>query len=97
MKKSEMDCETTYLLCPDKSCRLFFDKTQAIPCERMCPRQEQLRKIILCGGCQETIILPGAHSTISRVDHNCPTGCRAGNFQRMSGKYRLMYEMPTSS
>ena len=94
MKISEMDDDTTYLLCPDKKCKLFWDETQRMPCEDNCPRQDKLIKMIICRGCHGLIELPGNHHMICRVDHNCPDGRRVSNFHRMSGKYNLLYKKP---
>ncbi len=94
MKKSDMNNQTTYLLCPNKLCTLFFDNTHMVICEENCPHQEELRKLILCQACKEIIILSGAHNSLYRVDHNCANGKKACNFQRMSGFYRLIHKFP---
>jgi hypothetical protein len=91
--KSEMKKDTTYLLCPDSSCKLYSDLTKDY-CEYECPLKSELVKIILCNNCREPIELPGDHNQICRVDHNCPDGRHASNFQRMSGKSRIIYEQP---
>ncbi|MDO8669594.1 MAG: hypothetical protein Q7K65_04850 [Candidatus Buchananbacteria bacterium] len=89
-----MKIDVTYLLCPDKTCRLFFKEGVTLPCERHCPHQTKLKKIILCASCQEIIELPGDHSAIQRVDHHCPGGHIAGNLQRLSGKYHRIFQKP---
>jgi hypothetical protein len=94
IKKSEMDNKTTYILCPQSGCELFFAERR-IPCEHDCPFESSLIKIIKCLGCGNTIELPGDHRSIYRVDHDEPGGCNSGMFQRMSGRYRLIYERPT--
>ena len=97
MKISEMDDDTTYILCPDKTCKLYWDTSQCIPRENNCPHQDRQIKLIICTGCQGLIELPGDHSGLCRVDHDCPDGFRASNFQRMSGKYFLLYEKLVNS
>jgi len=95
MGKIELRNDTTYLLCPDKNCKLFWDTSRRIPCESDCPMQNRLIKIIICKKCCEVIELPGNHSGLCRVDHNCPDGGGCMNInQRMSGKYELIYKKP---
>lgn len=89
-----MNTETTYLLCPNPSCELFLDTTRYCPCEYDCPYESELIKMIICRNCGEIIGLPGGHPSICSVDHNCPDGKTAINFQRMSGKYYLIHERP---
>ena len=93
IKKSEMNTETTYLLCPDRSCKLFFDLAKEW-CEQECPKRDDLVKINQCHNCQEPIELPGDHNYLCCVTHDCISGQHPLMFQRMSGKYRLIYEKP---
>jgi hypothetical protein len=93
IKKAQMDDETTYFLCPDPKCDLFSDPVKFY-CESECPRIDELIKIIQCTNCKEPIELPGNHRSFQRVDHNCADGGRPSMFQRMSGKYRRIYERP---
>ena len=76
MKISKMDKDATYLLCPDKNCKLFWDKSQSCPCEQSCPHKDKLIKLIICWGCRELIELPGDHNKLCRVDHNCSNSNR---------------------
>ncbi len=94
-KKSELENDVTYLLCPDRTCRLFYDTTRTIPCERNCPKQKELTKIIKCQACGELIELPGDHGLALRIDHKCDPQREgvAPNF-RMSGNYHLIYKRP---
>lgn len=85
--------EVTYLLCPDRECKLYYDTSSVLACESNCPKQDELVKIIVCHGCNEAIELAGDHHKYQRVDHACPTGSVAANF-RMSGRYFLLYELP---
>jgi len=94
LKKSDLKTDTTYLLCPDKSCELFLDPTRRCPCEEECPHQDELIKIIACINCNEPVELPGDHFAFARVDHLCPNGDTACNFQRMRGKYHRLFERP---
>jgi hypothetical protein len=89
----DMEHDTTYLLCPDKACTLFTKPNCPIPCERECPHQDKLIKIIKCG-CGELVELPGDHSSLRRVDHPHKDGSIGWSFQRISGKYERIFEMP---
>ena len=95
MKISEMDEDIVYFLCPDKKCKLFWDTSHHIvPCQHDCPNQDKLIKLIICHGCQGLIELSGNHHRFYRVDHICPNGNHASNFQRMSSEYHLLYKKP---
>lgn len=83
----------TYIICPDRSCRLFYDTMQSCPCDGRCPKQKEERLVIVCSGCNETIVLPGGSHVFVRTDHLCANGHRTPNF-RMSGVYELLYEIP---
>lgn len=85
-----VDTHVTYLLCPDRVCNKFWQKGCTIPCESDCPKQTELRKMIICGQCGKIIVLPGDHHSSQRVD--CL--CGASSFARMSGSYHWIYEMP---
>jgi hypothetical protein len=95
MRKIEMQSDLTYIVCPEKTCRLFWDTTRSCPCDGNCPYERQQKLIIICHNCREMIVLPGGTSRMLRIDHACKgkSGV-AGNF-RMSGRYRLIYEAPT--
>ena len=91
IKVSEMDTKTTYILCPDPKCKLFWSP-ERLACEwGDCPHPDEMKKVIKCIGCGNPIFLSSDHSMIARVDHHCPNGNVAGMFQRMSGKYRITY------
>lgn len=94
LKKSEMEKDYNYLFCPDPSCNFYWIVHHTNVCESYCPRVDDLVKIIQCHNCGEPIELPGNHFRIRRVDHECPDGRHASNFQRMSGNYRILYERP---
>ncbi len=79
MQKNEIN----YILCPDTSCKLFWDTSRHIPCERECPHNDKMNIMIKCGVCGKDILLKHGHGRWFRVDCDCG-GC---NFQRMSGKY----------
>jgi hypothetical protein len=93
IKKSDMNTNTTYLLCPDRSCKLFFDPNKEW-CDFECPKKDDLVKIVQCINCLEPIELPGDHYYIEAVTHECPDGRHPLMFQRMSGRYQLIYERP---
>jgi len=94
--KEDMETDTTYLLCPDQSCTLYWEKLdQWCPCESECPLQDQLIKMIRCH-CGEVVELRGDHFMCCSVGHPSPDGLggRCCSFARMTGKYHLLYERP---
>lgn len=95
MKRAKMEDDVTYLLCPDKTCKLFWDiNSRHVPCESRCPHQDKLIKMIICRRCHEIIELSGDHFSWCRIDHKCPDGGGCMNFEGMSGKYQLLYKKP---
>jgi len=93
IRRSDMDTDTTYLLCPDSGCKGF--SASRFPCEDHCPKVKDLVKIIRCIGCGGVIELSGSHNGWARVDHHCPSDRVCMNLsQRMSGKYRRLYQRP---
>lgn len=88
-KTNDTDSETTYILCPSPDCELYFMHGK-FPCEHDCPWESKQKKIIRCWSCGKLIELDGNHCSWCRVDCECG----AQNMQRMSGKYRLLFEMP---
>ncbi|MDD3101715.1 MAG: hypothetical protein PHE59_01040 [Patescibacteria group bacterium] len=93
MKISEMESGVTYIICPDKKCKLFWDTTRPCPCDGKCPHGKKVKLVIICLNCHGMIVLPGNHCSWCRIDHACPNGMNAMNF-RMSGKYQLLHKMP---
>lgn len=93
MKRTEMRVGITYVICPNKKCKLFWDTSRYCPCDGNCPWKDRLKFIIICHNCGQMIILSGDHHLWQRIDHLCPDGRKAGNF-RMSGKYHLLYKIP---
>jgi len=90
LKKSELEAEVNYILCPDKKCGLFWDERINWACESYCPKKSLEKKIISCTLCKEMIVLPGDHNWMQNV--SCK--CGALHFTRMSGKYKLIYDIP---
>lgn len=93
MKKGEMEVNVTYIICPEKSCKLFWNPEGSCPCDGNCNFENQLKFAIICHSCREIVVLPGNHHMFQRIDHKCPDGRLAANF-RMSGKYHLLYKLP---
>ena len=89
LKVSELKEDRTYILCPDRSCDLFWTKPGKTPCEADCPKQEQVVKIIPCFVCKEMIELPGDHHYWSGIDHKCKS-----YRLRTSTNYEILYEKP---
>jgi len=93
---SELKTDITYLLCPDESCKIFFESSNKLSCEYECPKQNDLIKIIVCRFCKDTIELPGRHTPFYRIDgknHKCKDGT-APSFIRQSIKYEIIYQRP---
>jgi len=96
LKKSELELDANYYLCPDKTCGLFYDeKFSTPPCEHYCPQKDKLEKMIVCPSCKEPMYLPGNHSSWERVQHaGCPSGHETLVWTRMSTKCQLIYQKP---
>ena len=78
----------TYILCPNRKCKLFYSPSCYIPCEQGCPNKEKLKKIIKCSVCCSIIKLDWNQSTLQRVDCNCGV-CHF----RTSGKYHRIFKI----
>ena|SRR3989338_4953465 len=94
MRKDEMEVGVTYIICPEKKCKLFFDTTRLCPCDGSCPFQAKQKLAIVCHSCGGIIVLDGGHSMIVRIDHRCFDGDGLAFNFRMSGLYRLLYSIP---
>ena len=94
LKKSELEKDVNYILCPNKSCGLFWDERFTKACESHCPKKEKMEKMIACNNCNEPIYLPQDHMTSCTVNHKCGDGYNPLMFTRMSGKYHLLYQKP---
>lgn len=96
LKKSELELDVNYILCPDRKCGLFYDeKFPSVACESYCPNKDKMQKMIVCPNCREPIYLPGNHSPAQRVQHeDCPSGVSPLIWTRMSNKYRILYGKP---
>lgn len=93
MKKSEMKPKITYIICPERTYKLFWDMTRACPCDGHCPFEEKQKLLVLCSNCNEMIILDGDYHLWMSIRHGPPTGCFATIF-RIGNTYRLLYEVP---
>lgn len=58
MHTPKLEKNVTYIICPEKSCTLFWEATGPCPCDGSCPYQEKQKLLIICGGCNEIILLP---------------------------------------
>jgi hypothetical protein len=71
-KKSDLEPGRTYFVCPDPQCRLFYEIYKGgTACEKDCPKQGQLVKIIVCDDCGEMVELPGNHEYGQGTGHSC--------------------------
>ena len=82
-----LESDINYYICPNHDCEGFFSEKDL--CDRDCPWESHQRIVIKCWSCGKTIVLPGDHCSWCRVDCECG----AANFQRMSGKSRLVFWM----
>ncbi len=94
MKASELKDDVTYIICPEKSCRLFEVRGPERSCDGKCPFQEKQKLVVGCD-CGGMVVLPGGHKSWYRVDHPHPEGGVGSTFARMSGKYFLLYKLPS--
>lgn len=85
----KMELGVTYIICPDKTCKLFWDPNGLVACDGNCPRESDQRLVIVCHHCWQRITMPEGHRIFQRIDCR---NCGAMNF-RMSGKYRLRYKL----
>jgi len=93
LKKSELEVGATYIICPDRKCKNFFNTSSPLICDGKCPKKKKLKFIIVCHNCKGLVELPGHHHIWQRIDHLCPNGMCCANF-RMSGKYHILYKKP---
>jgi len=91
-KKSQMSEDITYVLCPDRTCGLFWEK-DFFACEGHCPRKSEEKLVVICKDCNNLLVLPANHSAMQRLDHKCQgIGCR---FRlRSSSHNQLIYKLP---
>jgi hypothetical protein len=106
MKISELKTGITYILCPDCTCRKYFDMTRLCPCDHSypegCPRNKEKKFLVVCLGCHKPLILDGNHKLPTRITHAKSKGGCGADFWRsidpddvQSVKYQILYEMPT--
>lgn len=89
MKKTRMEVDVNYYLCPDKKCKLWFE-SKGNPCEYRCPYEDKLIKAIKCPDCGEIIKLPGNH--FSWCHFNC-NHCDHFIKGRFSNKSHRIFEI----
>lgn len=96
MKISELADDRTYIICPDRTCKLFWEPDVLCSCEGKCPKQEE-QKLVVKFDCGHIVVLPGGDSWARRIDHFCPDNqwpATASSYVRMSLRYTLLYDMP---
>lgn len=93
LKYSDLKEDITYLLCPDKTCDLFWKENCACPCEYDCPSVEDMKKILYVRDMENLLVLDGDFSSLQTVDYKTKDGCTRVHF-RNSDKHRIMYKMP---
>jgi hypothetical protein len=76
----------TYIICPDRSCRLFWDTSRYCPCEADCPKVGEMKKAVICFHCSQITVVDGDSP---RFRIQCQ--CGASTFCRASGRYQLVY------
>jgi hypothetical protein len=88
-KKSDLQRDVTYLLCPDSSCNVFDDDVN-ISCEEMCI---DVAKLVRCISCDEFIELPRGGSMGLRLDLECSAGHSMSRFDKDECYVRI-YKKP---
>jgi len=64
----ELKPEINYIYCPDKECELWFDTSRRTPCERQCPKENEMKKMVVCWKCETKNELPGRHISWCRIE-----------------------------
>jgi len=83
-----------YILCPDKTCKLFDSDVSPLPCKKnryadvQCPHLDKTKFLIFCHYCGEPIILNSDYSCWCRIDHICRCSILG---RHVAGTYRLVY------
>ena len=90
IKKNEMKEDITYILCPDKTCNIFFDENKL--CEYDCPLKEKAKKLFYCKKCKKIEEKP-LTETIHRLDHLCMNNTLASIFPNKK-HYIIIHEFP---
>lgn len=81
-----MDEQTTYILCPDETCKIFFSKKKF--CQHDCPYPEEAKQLEYCKECDSTYEHAINYGRFRRKEHEC-IGGNAIKFQ--NGKYELIH------
>ena len=94
IKKSEMDKDTGYILCPDKNCSVFaVEKNPLYHCQYECPKKNEQVKIFLCKECGEPIEVPIDYESFRRfTGHTCADGKTIMSFVPFNSQ--KIYERP---
>jgi hypothetical protein len=93
IKKSEMIEGSTYILCPDSNCEIFF--TPKKDCIYDCPHPKKAKQLDYCRFCNDFYENDIKHSEWERKRHLCKlfdkklTSSKVGN-----GKYILIHDYP---
>ena len=95
IKKSEMTEDTTYILCPDKKCGLFWYEP-FFACEGSCPKKDLEKLVVICKDCDKLLVLDSDHSAFCRLDHNCNEHNSCKFRLRKSTNHILIYALPKS-
>ena len=85
----------TYLLCPDRTCKLFNKKPIGNSCEFSCPfKESKLKKLVVCGHCGGIAELPGFYTSWQYLPHNTKTGGCGATIKRIDFEYKRIYKKP---
>ena len=99
LKISQLEEDIIYLLCPNKTCNIFFDDSyKYTPCNHHCPMPDKLLKIVKCKICKDMIELPETYNSWQRIDHACKKYDKFNGVGSsfISGElYCIIYEKPT--
>lgn len=93
LSTENMQEDTTYVVCPDRRCGLFWEPDLGGACEHYCPHQAKRKLVLVCHDCESLLVLHEGHSSMQRIDHDCSKGgCK---FRlRGSNPLQITYKMP---
>jgi len=93
IKKSEMNENLTYILCPDSNCEIFFDEKKF--CRLDCPYPEKAKQLDYCKMCNSIYENKINYSTWQRKEHKCNSSkFEATAIKFCNNKWILIHEYP---
>ena len=90
-KKSDLNPDTLYFICPDPSCEAFYDTSRNLACNHECPRNDNLIKFRYCELCDQ-IIENDDFGGGFRIEHKCKDGDTVSMMD--ADTFGLVYKRP---